>query len=87
LIPQKELLSKVSATATKQKIESALAKTLSPCEGYSFKFIFISKDAKNLRTKTFLNPQDLTFSPAEDIFDVPSLLEFNICSSGIYPLA
>lgn len=72
------IIVQVSATATKQKIESALAKDLATYEGYSFKFISISKDAKKLRTKTFLNPQNLTFSPTEDIFDVPSLLEFII---------
>ncbi len=72
----KRIVVQVSATATKQKIESALAKDLSTYKGYSFKFISISKDAKNLRTKTFSNPHNLTFSPAEDIFDVPSLLKF-----------
>lgn len=72
------IIVQVSATATKQKIESALAKDLSTYKGYSFKFISIFKDAKNLRTKTFLNPHNLTFSPAEDIFDVASLLAFII---------
>ncbi len=66
----------VSATASRQKIESALAKDLSNYTGYSFKFISICIDAKNLRTKTFANPHKLIFSPAEDIFDVPSLLRF-----------
>ena len=70
------IIVQVSATATKQKIESALAKDLSTYKGYSFKFISISKDAKNLRTKIFSNPHNLTFSPAEDIFDVTSLLKF-----------
>jgi hypothetical protein len=72
------IIVQVSATATKQKIESALAKDLSTYKGYSFKFISISKDAKNLRTKTFSNPHNLVFSPAEDIFDVTSLLKFVI---------
>jgi hypothetical protein len=69
-----KIIVQVSATATKQKIESALAKDLSTYKGYSFKFMSISKDAKDLRTKTFLNPHNLTFSPTEDIFDIPSLL-------------
>lgn len=69
------IIAQVSATATKQKIESALAKDLSTYKGYSFKFISISKDANNLRAKTFSNPHKLTFSPTEDIFDVPKLLK------------
>ncbi len=69
-----KIIVQVSATATKQKIESALAKNLSAYKGYSFKFISISKDTKNLRTKTFSNPHNLKFSPREDIFDIPSLL-------------
>ncbi len=68
------IIVQVSATATKQKIESALAKNLSTYKGYSFKFISISKDAKDLRTKTFSNPHNLIFSPAEDIFDIHTLL-------------
>lgn len=69
-----KIIVQVSATATKQKVESALAKDLSAYKGYSFKFISISKDAKDLRTKTFSNPHNLKFKPADDIFDVPSLL-------------
>lgn len=69
------IIVQVSATATKQKIESALAKDLSTYKGYSFKFIPISKDASDLRTKTYSNPHNLTFSPDKDIFDVKSLLK------------
>lgn len=76
------IIIQVSATATKQKIESALAKDLSAYKGYSFKFISISKDAKDLRTKTFSNPHNLTFLPAEDIFDIPTLLK-SICTMNI----
>lgn len=68
------IVAQVSSTATRHKIESALAKDLSTFKGYSFRFISISKDAKDLRTKTFSNPHDLTFSPADDILDIPSLL-------------
>jgi hypothetical protein len=71
-----KIIVQVSATATKQKIESALAKDLSNYNGYAFKFISISKDATDLRTKTFSNPHNLSFSPAEDIFDISSLLKF-----------
>ena len=71
-----KIVAQVSATATKQKIESALTKDLSGYNGYSFKFISISKDAKELRTKTFANPHNLKFIPSEDIFDIKSLLSF-----------
>ncbi|MEN6432887.1 MAG: ABC-three component system protein [Smithella sp.] len=70
-----KIIIQVSATATKHKIESALTKDLSNYKGYSFKFISISKDAKDLRTKIFLNPHNLTFSPAMDIYDISSLLK------------
>jgi hypothetical protein len=70
-----KIIVQVSATATRQKIESALAKDFSTYKGYSFKFISISKDAKDLRTKTFSNPHNLTFSPVNDIFDIPILLK------------
>lgn len=64
----------VSATATKQKIESSLNKIDSKYSGYAFKFISISKDASKLRTQTYLNPHNLTFSPAKDIYDIQKLL-------------
>ena len=70
------IVAQVSATATKQKIESALAKDLSHYKDYSFKFISIIKNVKNLRTKTFMNPHNLKFTPAEDIFDIQYLLKF-----------
>jgi hypothetical protein len=40
-----KIIVQVSATATKQKIESALSKDLSNYNHYKFKFISISKDA------------------------------------------
>jgi hypothetical protein len=65
----------VSATATKQKVESALGKAdLSPYAGYGFKFISISKDAAALRSTTFANPHNLTFDPQADIHDVATIL-------------
>ena len=81
----KKIIVQVSATATKQKIESALAKDLSTYKGYSFKFISIAKDAKKLRAKTFSNPHSLAFSPENDIFDVAVLLKF-ICGMDIEQL-
>ncbi len=70
-----KIIVQVSATATKQKIESALAKDISAYSGHSFKFISISKDAGELRSKTFCNPHGLTFDPAVDIFDIVLLLK------------
>ncbi|MCI5144252.1 MAG: hypothetical protein D3923_01695, partial [Candidatus Electrothrix sp. AR3] len=66
----------VSATASKQKIESALTKKLSAYKGYSFKFISISKDAAHLRGKTFCNPHSLSFDPSKDIYDIKTLLQY-----------
>lgn len=71
-----KIIAQVSATATKQKIESALSKDLSNYNDYAFKFIFISKNASRLRTNTFNNPHHLSFFPATDILDISSLLRF-----------
>nr|VFK47350.1 MAG: hypothetical protein BECKTC1821D_GA0114238_104514 [Candidatus Kentron sp. TC] len=70
------IVAQVSATATKQKIESALANVPSEYKSYAFKFLSISKDATDLRGKSFSNPHGPAFSPREDIFDVQSLLNF-----------
>jgi hypothetical protein len=69
-----KIVVQVSATATKQKIESALSKDLSSYAGYKFKFISISKDADGLRNQTFTNPHNLVFIPSDDIYDISSLL-------------
>jgi len=70
-----QIIIQVSATCTKQKVESALEKKiLNNYRNYSFKFISISKEASELRKKTFKNPYSLTFTPASDIFDIVSLL-------------
>ena len=69
------ILVQVSATANRQKIESALSKDLSGYKGYSFRFVPISIDASNLRGMTFANPHGLRFTPADDIYDVPFLLK------------
>lgn len=70
-----KIMIQVSATATKQKIESALAKDLSACKGYSFKFISIVRDASKLRAMIYANPHNILFSPPDDIYDIPSLLK------------
>jgi len=67
----------VSATNTKAKVESALGKDiLKNYTLYGFKFISISKDAKELRTQTFNNPHNLSFNPASDIYDNGSVINF-----------
>jgi hypothetical protein len=76
LIDHKNKLAvQVSATATKDKVESALTKDLSAYAGYAFKFISISKDASALRGMTFANPHNLYFNPKSDIFDITSILK------------
>jgi len=69
-----KIIVQVSATATRQKVESALSKDISKYNDYKFKFVSISKDAKKLRTQIFSNPHNLIFYPAMDIFDIQSLL-------------
>ena len=69
-----KIIVQVSATATKQKVESALSKDLSSYKNYSFKFISISKNASDLRTKTYKNPHNIQFNPAVDIYDIESIL-------------
>ena len=71
-----KIIAQVSATATKQKIESALSKDLSKYTDYTFKFISISKNASNSQAKTFINPHHLNFSPVKDIIDIQSILRF-----------
>ena len=69
-----KIIIQVSATATKQKIDSTLGKDLSLYKGFKFKFISISKDASDLRTKTFSNPHNLKFIAKNDIYDITSIL-------------
>jgi len=70
-----KIIVQVSATATKEKVQSALRKDLSIYPGYLFKFISISKDASALRTKNFVTPSSLSFDPQADIYDIPSILK------------
>lgn len=68
------LFIQVSATGTKQKINSTLKKDLSRYAGYAFKFICITRPAPLLKTHTYENPHKLKFEPPEDILDCQSLL-------------
>ena len=78
-----KIIFQVSATSTKQKIESTLKKDiLKKYSTYGFKFISISKDASELRTKTYENPHGLSFNPILDIYDINSILK-TVLSLGI----
>lgn len=70
-----EVIVQVSSTATRQKVNSALGKNLAAYQGYSFRFVSISKDATHLRALDYINPHKLVFDPANDIYDVSSLLQ------------
>lgn len=70
-----KILIQVSATSTKQKIESSLSKDiLKKLSDYTFKFISISKNASDLRTKRYENPHSINFTPKNDIYDITSIL-------------
>lgn len=72
----KKIIVQVSATSTKQKIESALKKDIiKKYSGYTFKFISISKDASDLIGKKYTNPHNITFNPLKDIYDINSILK------------
>ncbi len=65
----------VSATASKQKVESSLSKdSIKNYTGYTFKFISIAKDADDLRKDSFKNSQRINFAPSTDILDNRSIL-------------
>lgn len=65
----------VSSTSTKKKIENSLSKEIiNKYKDHTFKFISISKDADDLRNKTFDNPFEINFNPNIDIIDKNSIL-------------
>lgn len=71
---ENQIIIQVSSTATKQKIDSALSKNLTKYNGYTFKFISISKNADGLRSKKYDN-HNVVFDPHSDIYDIKSLLD------------
>lgn len=75
-----KIVVQVSATDTKQKIESTLSKIPKEFHGYYFKFIPIVSDASELQrilqTKKYQNPYKMIFNPAGDIFDVLHILRY-----------
>lgn len=69
------LILQVSATSSKQKIESSLSKDLiKNYIGYTFRFVSIARDADELRKDTFKNPHKISFNPKTDIIDKNSIL-------------
>lgn len=70
-----KIIAQVSSTCTKQKIQNSLDKEIfKDYSGYQFIFVAIAGDADNLKDKTFVNPYKARFVPAEDIYDIKSLL-------------
>lgn len=70
-----KIIAQVSATCSKQKIESSLSKKIyEDYLGFSFKFIAISGNADKLKSQTFNNPYKINFLPMNDIYDINTLL-------------
>ncbi|MFE9275694.1 SMEK domain-containing protein [Paenibacillus glucanolyticus] len=72
-----KLVIQVSSTATKQKIESTLAKDKISdyaAKNYKIKFVFIADEAQKLRSDKYSNPHKIYFAPQEDIVDKVKLL-------------
>jgi hypothetical protein len=72
-----KLVVQVSATSTKAKIDSALKKEIiQRYNTYTFKFISIAVDSKDLRSKMYLNPHSIKFCPNTDIIDKNAILSY-----------
>lgn len=70
-----KVIAQVSSTNTKQKIENSLSKKeLENYEEYRFVFIPLVGDADTLRKKSFYNPHNIKFDPANDIYDIQAIL-------------
>lgn len=70
-----KIVIQVSATCTKEKIESALnKKIIENYKNYRFKFISISKYASKLRSQKYTNFYGVFFNSSDDIYDVVSIL-------------
>ena len=70
-----KLIVQISATNTKDKIESSLKKEiLKKYKGYTFKFISIARNADKLKDLPYHIPNGLNFTPKNDIYDVNTLL-------------
>lgn len=72
---EKKIIAQVSSTCNKQKVERSLnKKILTKYEGYRFKFVSITEDARKLKNKSFVNPYEVIFSPADDIIDIEKIV-------------
>lgn len=72
-----KIIAQVSATASKQKLESSLSKEIiGDHKNYSYKFIAIVIDASALKKDevTIANPHNISFSNQTDIYDITTLL-------------
>jgi hypothetical protein len=72
---EKKIYIQVSATASKQKIESTLSKeVMKDHSDFTFKFILISIDDNKLEDKDYKNPFGIKFNPKSDIISLRSIL-------------
>ncbi len=71
-----EFVIQVSATSTKDKIETSLEKKIiSRYPTYTFKFVSIANDSDDLRSKVYKNPYGIKFDPKNDIIDKNKILK------------
>lgn len=84
-----KIIIQVSATNTKSKINDALSKIPVPqYNNFTFKFISITKTAKNLKNKIYTAPQGISFSPQTDIYDLTDVLrEINFLNADKFEQA
>lgn len=69
-----QIILQVSSTATQDKVQTALSHArLQPYFGYKFRFLSISKDAADLKKKSFQNPHALIFTASNDIIDLKAI--------------
>ncbi|MBQ0143435.1 MAG: SMEK domain-containing protein, partial [Prevotellaceae bacterium] len=70
-----KIMIQVSATNTKRKIDDTFNKPIfSKYTGYSFKFVSIARPAEDLRKKVYSVPTNISFTPSQDIYDTPSIM-------------
>src|SRR5690625_2274498 len=65
-----KLIIQVTATCTKQKIESSLSKEIIADykkDGFRMKFLFIGNQNENIKNNKFSNPYNIDFNPKVDI--------------------
>jgi hypothetical protein len=71
-----KIIVQVSSSNTKKKIQDTLdKKAIDRYSDYSFKFIAIANNGKKLRRETFKTPDNIKFTPSQDIFDITLILD------------